>query len=101
MAKKFIVKLYPRAYRDLDDIYSYVAKHLQVPHTAKELINTLETAIFSLENLPERGTIRKIGLYTNYGYRQLSVKNFTIIYRVHKKIAEVHIITIRYAASNF
>lgn len=98
---KHIVKLYARAYRDLDGIYTYIAKNLLEPDTAMNIINELEKAIFSLEELPERGTIRRVGVYADGDYRQLFVKNYVIIYRVLKERKEVHIITVRYTPSSF
>jgi addiction module RelE/StbE family toxin len=98
---KYDVKLYARAYRDLDDIYTYIAENLLEPDTAMNLVDELEKAIFSLEQLPERGTIRRVGAYANGDYRQLFVKNYCIIYRVLKEKNEVHIVTVRYTPSNF
>ena len=46
---RFIVKLYSRAYHDLDDIYTYIAENLFEPDTALNMIGELEKAIFSLE----------------------------------------------------
>ena len=51
---KYVVKLYTRAYRDLDDIYTYIAETLLEPGTALDMVDELEEAIFSLEQLPER-----------------------------------------------
>ena len=98
---KYTVKLYPRAYRDLDGIYSYIAINLTEPETADKMITSLEDAIYSLEQFPERGSIRRTGVYANQDYRQIFVKNYTIIYRVHKEKQEVHIVTVRYAPSQF
>ena len=98
---KFIVKLYSRAYQDLDDIYTYIAENLFEPDTALNMIDELEKAIYSLEQLPERGTIRCVGVYANGDYRQLFVKNYVIIYRVLIEKKEVHIVTVRYTPSNF
>ena len=98
---KYTVKIYPRAYRDLDGIYSYIAKNLMAQGTAKNLLASLEDAIFSLEQLPEREPVRRVGAYANQGYRQLFVKNYTVIYRVHKEKREVHIVTVRYSRSQF
>ena len=98
---KYSVKLYARAYRDLDEIYAYIANTLSEPGTALNMVDALEEAIFSLEQMPERGAIRRIGIYANTGYRQLFVKNYVIIYRVLKEEKEVHIVTVRYAPSNF
>lgn len=98
---KYAVKLYNRAYRDLDDIYAYIAENLLEPDTALNMIDKLETAIFSLERFPERGALRRVGAYANGDYRQLFVKNYVIIYRVLKQEKEVHIVTVRYTPSNF
>ncbi len=98
---KYVVKLYARAYRDLEDIYTYIAENLLEPGTALNMADELETAIFSLEQLPERGAIRRVGAYANGDYRQLFVKNYVIIYRVLKRKKEVHIITVRYTPCSF
>lgn len=98
---KYTVKFYARAYRDLDNIYTYIAENLLEPDIAVNMIYELEKLILSLEELPERGAIRRVGVYANGDYRQLFMKNYAIIYRVLKKKKEVHIVTIRYIPSNF
>lgn len=98
---KYIVKLYARAYRDLDDIYTYIAETLSEPGTALNMVDELEEAIFSLEQLPARGAIRRVGAYAGGNYRQLFVKNYCIIYRLMKGKKEVRIVTVRYTPSNF
>ena len=97
----YTVKMYARAYRDLDNIYAYIAKNLSEPEVALSIVTALEQAIFSLEMLPERGAMRRTGAYANQGYRQLFVKNYVILYRVLSKEREVHIVTVRYAMSQF
>ena len=97
----YAVKLYAQAYRDLDGIYSYIANELLEPNAALNLVNELEGAILSLEQMPDRGAVRRVGLFANSGYRQLFVKNYIIIYRVLREQKEVHIVTIRYMASDF
>jgi len=69
LENKYSVKLLPRAYRDLDGIYEYIAETLIEPGIAAKLANALEEAIFSLESMPQRGALRKIGAYANKGYR--------------------------------
>jgi addiction module RelE/StbE family toxin len=97
----YSVKLYARASRDLEEIFKYIANNLSEPLAAEKLIDDLENAIINLEFFPERGAIRQIGLYANKGYRQLFVKNYVIIYKVLNEQREVHVVTIRYAPSNF
>ena len=98
---KYVVKLYARAYRDLDGIYTYIAENLLEPDTALNMADELESAIFSLEQLPERGAVRRAGAYANGNYRQLFVKNYAVIYRVLKQKKEVHIVTVRYIPRNY
>lgn len=98
---KYVVRLLSRAYRDLDGIYAYIAETLLEPSTAQKLLDVLEEAIFSLEELPKRGAPRRNGAYANKGYRQLFTKNFTLIYRVDETNEQVVIVTVRYSKSQF
>lgn len=82
---KYTVKLYARAYQDLEEIYSYIANSLLEPDTALNMVDALETAILSLAQFPERGAIRRVGAYSNKDYRQLFLKNYTIVYRIVKQ----------------
>ena len=40
---KYTVKLYARAYQDLEEIYSYIANSLLEPDTALNMVDALET----------------------------------------------------------
>jgi len=98
---KYAVKLLLHAYRDLDGIYAYIAETLLEPGAAQKLMDALEEAIFGLEELPQRGALRKNGAYAGKGYRQLFIKNFTVIYRVDETQKQVVIVTVRYSKSQF
>ena len=98
---KYEVKLYARAYRDMEDIYAYNANNLHDPNAAQNIIDEIENAVFSLELMPERGAVRRSGIYANRDYRQLFVGNYIIVYRVKKEEKQVHIVTVRYAPSSF
>jgi addiction module RelE/StbE family toxin len=97
----YSVKLYARAIRDLEEIFKYIANNISEPLAAEKMIDALENVIVNLEYFPERGAIRQNGIYANKNYRQLFVKNYVIIYKVLKEQKEVHIVTVRYAPSNF
>lgn len=101
MENKYTVKLLPRAYRDLDSIYTYIAETLIEPDIAAKLIDSFEEAIFSLESMPQRGALRKTGAYANKGYRQLFVGSFTVIYHVSEARKRVLVVTVRYSKSQF
>ena len=79
----------------------FIAYNLLEPTAAANLADELEAVILSLEQLPDRGAVRRTGIYANGDYRQLFVKNYVIVYRVLHERKEVHVVTVRYTASNF
>ncbi len=98
---KYTIQLLTRALHDLDGIYAYTAKTLLAPDTAVNLVDEIEEAIFRLEQLPYRGAERKIGAFAKRGYRQLFVRNYTIVYRIDEAKKQVVIVTVRYSPSQF
>lgn len=98
---KYQVKITPQAFRDIDMIYDYIARHLLEPGTANNLVDEIEAGIFSLEEMPNRGAPRRIGNYANKGYRQLFIKNYTIVYRIDETEKQVIIVTVKYSGSDF
>lgn len=101
MAERYTVRLLPQAFQDLDNIYRYIAETCAEPAIAQGLVETLEREILSLEQFPNRCAPRKTGVYANKGYRQLFVKNYTVIFRVEEAEKQVFIVTVRYSASQF
>lgn len=95
------MKLLPSAYRNIDEIYAYIAKQLQAEKSALNIVDKLEESIFSLEFTPQRGAKRRVGAYAKRGYRQLFVKNFTIVYRIDEEKRQVIILTVKYSKSEF
>ena len=98
---KYDVKLTSRAVRDIDKIYAYISNSLLAPEAALKLVEKLEEAIFSLDTMPYRCVERKTGAYAYRGYRQMIVKNYTVIFRINEAEKKVIIVTIRYSPSNF
>ena len=97
----YSVKLMSRALRDLDKIYDYISHTLVEPGTALKLVERIENAIFSLETMPYRCPERRRGAYAYRGYRQLLVKNYTVIYRIQESEKQVIVVTVRYSSSEF
>lgn len=98
---KYTVKLMQRASGDLDDIYNHIADDFKEIGTAEKMADVLEDAILSLAEMPYRGSVRRTGAFANRGYRQLFVKNFTIVYRIDETGKMVIIVTVRYTPSSF
>lgn len=90
-----------RAAEDLDNIYNHIADDFKEMGTAEKRADTLEEAILNLGEMPYRGSIRRTGAFANRGYRQIFVKNFTIVYQIDKVRKMVVIVTVRYTPSSF
>lgn len=98
---KYEIKISPRAASDIDEVYCYIADNFKNIGTAEKLADLLEEAICGLDTMPYRGAERKTGAFANRGYRQLFVKNFTIVYRVDEDRKRVIIVTVRYTPGSF
>lgn len=97
---KYSVKLLAKANRDLDEIYRYIKDEIKVIETAKQMVDLLQEAILGLDEMPYRGAIKKTGTFANKGYRQIFLKNFTILYRIDEDNKVVIVVTVRYTPSN-
>ena len=97
----YTILISPQAYRDIDETYEYIRTELFAEKAALDLVDDIEDAILSLENMPDRGADRKVGIYAGKGYRQLFVKNYTIVYRVEDLSKTVMIITVKFSHQNF
>ena len=93
---KHTIKMLQRASDDIDNIYNHIADDFKEIGTAEKLADALEYAILSLGEMPYRGSIRRTGAFANRGYRQIFVKNFTIVYRIDEAKKMVVIVTLRY-----
>ena len=84
---KYKVLLYPRAYRDIEDIYSYIVLEKMAPENAQGQTNRIWEVLKKLELFPE--------------YKQLMIDNHIAIYRNEKETKKVFVVTIQYQGRNF
>lgn len=92
--------LNPRAYRDLDDIFSYIALEKLSPENAKKQTDRIWKALQTLSTFPDSHQERMEGRFAGKGYRQLLIDNYLAIFRVDESQETVHVITIKYQGKN-
>ena len=97
---KYSVMLYPRAFRDIDDIYAYIALEKMNPENAKGQTDRIWDAIKSFEQLPESYQDRLVGRFAGKGYKQLIVDNYIIIFKIDKEQNRVYIVIVQYQGRN-
>ena len=97
---KYKVKVNPRAIRELDHIYEYIANEKLAPENAKGQIDRIKKAIFNLDTFPQSRQERNEGRYAGKGYRQLRIDNYIAIFRLDEPLKTVYVVTIQYQGRN-
>lgn len=97
---RYEVMLYPKAFRDIDDIYAYIALEKLSPENAKGQTDRIWNAIKTLEQIPEAHQDRIVGRYAGKGYKQLVIDNYLAIYKIDTTAKKVFIVTIQYQGRN-
>lgn len=97
---KYQVKITPRAIRELDGIYEYIANEKLATENANGQIQRIKQAILSLKTFPQSHQERNEGRYAGKGYRQLLIDNYIAIFRIDETHRTVYVITIQYQGRN-
>ncbi len=97
---KYKVRINPKAIRELDSIYAYIAKEKMAPENAKGQVDRIKKAILNLDTFPQSHQERNEGRYAGKGYRQLLIDNYTAIFRVDEANKIVYVVTIQYQGRN-
>lgn len=97
---KYKVKVSPRAIRELDHIYEYIAREKLAPQNAKGQVDRIKESILSLDIFPQSHQERDEGRYAGKGYRQLLIDNYIAIFRIDESCKTVYVITIQYQGRN-
>lgn len=96
MTEPYQVSYAPAAYRDLGDIYAYIAVTLREKRTAAGLVRRIQKEILSLALLPERYSAVDWEPWASMGVRKMPVGHYVVYYQVDLKKRAVTIIRIFY-----
>ena len=66
---KYKIKLNPRAYRDLEEIFAYIALEKLSPENAKKQTDRILIKLRKLDTFPQAHQERMEGRYAGKGYR--------------------------------
>ena len=97
---KYEVMLYPKAFRDIDDIYAYIALEKLSPENAKGQTDRIWDALRKLEQIPEAHQDRLVGRYAGKGYKQLLIDNYVVVFKIDKDSKKVFVVTVQYQGRN-
>lgn len=97
---KYKVRINPKAIRELDSIYEYIANEKMAPENAKRQVDRIKKAILNLDTFPQSHQERNEGRYALKGYRQLLMDNYIAIFRIDEANKIVYVVTIQYQGRN-
>jgi len=95
--KKWDVQMSGPSENDLDDIYRYIADTLFEPTVAWRQIERIRKAVFSLDQMPERGSLFPDEPWKSRGLRRLFADNYCILYKINDATNTVDVIAILYS----
>lgn len=93
---KYKVMINPRAIRELDNIYEYIANEKLAPENAKGQVDRIKKAVLSLDSFPQSHQERNEGRYAGKSYRQLLIDNYIAIFRIDEPHKTINVVTIQY-----
>ncbi len=97
---KYKVKVNPRAIRELDNIYEYIANEKLSPENAKGQVDRIKKAVLNLGTCPHSHQERNEGRYAGKGYRQLLIENYIAIFHIDEPQKTFYVVTIQYQGRN-
>lgn len=97
---KYEVMLYPKAFRDIEDIYAYIALEKLSPENAKGQTDRIWDTLRTLEQIPEAHQDRLVGRYAGKGYKQLLIDNYVAIFKIDQNAKKVYVVTVQYQGRN-
>lgn len=97
---KYTVKINPKAIRELNSIYEYIALNKLDFENAKNQVNRIKKSILNLDTFPQSHQERNEGKYAGKGYRQLLIDNYIAIFRIDETNKTVFVVTIQYQGKN-
>ena len=98
--EKYKIMLYPKAFRDIDSIYAYIALEKLSPENAKGQTDRIWAAIETLDSFPSAHQDRQVGKYAGKGYKQLLIDNYVAIFKIDEQRKTIYVVTVQYQGRN-
>lgn len=84
------------ANRDLRNIFEYIFYELKAPQSASGILDKLEQAVLSLEEMPNRYKVIEREMWLSRKVRLMPVGNYVVIYFVDDDKSIVNIMRVMY-----
>lgn len=99
MANKCVVKIYPLAVQDLEQIFEYISIDLGNPTAGLKQINDFQMALDKVCEFPESCPVVKNEYVKDKTLRKLVVNNYIVFYRIRDN--EIQVVRVIYGMRNY
>ncbi|MCL2213440.1 MAG: type II toxin-antitoxin system RelE/ParE family toxin [Oscillospiraceae bacterium] len=99
--KEYKVLTNDTAKQEILNIRRYISKELKEPLTAKNVYNSINSAIKTLTQLPLRFPIVDTEPHKSREIRKMPVKNYYVFYVVDEEESNVHVLSVMYNRRNW
>ena len=99
--ESYAIKYTPLAFKDLDEIDSYITDTLCNEQAAERLISDMEKAVSALKQFPRSGAEVDDAYLAAKGYRRLVVNNYLVFYLIDEAQKAAVIMRILYGAREY
>ena len=100
MHKTYEVIVTPHAQRNLRNIFYYIHYELKADIAAKNILNSLESAIEGLCLFPARHSFIELETFKSKGLRKVVVGNYLVYFKIYEELRIVRVVAVVYAKSN-
>ena len=98
--REWKVILTPEFKQEFKDIYSYIAKELLVPETARNQAARILDKVEKLSDMPNRFPLFEKEPWRSRGLRKLLIDNYIVFYYPNEQTKEVVIFHVFYSGRN-
>lgn len=98
---KYTIKIAPKAFEDLDEIYNYIFAELYSEGAADTLLETIETSIMRLKEFPFSCSFVMDKILKDKGYRKLIIENYIASYLVREEEQQVVVMRVLYGGQKY
>ncbi len=85
----------PRAHFELEEAFVSILELSASIDIAENYVDSIKNAVDKLSSFPKRGRIRERGEFAGKGYREIYIKEYTVIYCINEEKFQIQIVAIK------
>jgi toxin ParE1/3/4 len=101
MNKRYEIFIYPKAEKDMEDIFQYVCNELGSPKAARDIINKFENALDNISLFSDSCPYTNNEAIIDKEIRKLIIDNYIVFYKADKENRQINVIRVIYGMRNY